>query len=431
VAPEEPQVQRIRVGKGGKGSCLSLKVALRQAGPGTEITLLPGVYRESVVIDKDVSILAEGEADSVVLAGVGGPALVFQSRGGLLRGVSLQAPEGMTALKVLSGAPVFESCRLSGGSACVEVEGTGSSPIFRDCSFSAEGPIGIQAGAGTLVGLEGGDVSGFRLAGVAAGPGSQVTLRGVVLGPGEGIGVTVRRRGQAILDGCTISATAGSVEVDGEGRAQLSHSRLLGSLYAGLLAQEHSQAVLESCDLGGHGCAGVHVLAGANAVLRQCRLVGNAAFGISVMDRGLASLEGCLVQANEGAGLLIHHGATVQARHCVFSEGLSLGVDCAEGGQGVLDACEISGNAGAGVQVESGGSLLLVRCTLKEGRDTGLLLLEDSQVTIEECVVHRNARGGILLAKDAADPTLRGGNRIEDGFQRVDGAGNLVRVAPL
>ena len=38
---------------------------------------------------------------------------------------------------------------------------------------------------------------------------------------------------------------------------------------------------------------------------------------------------------------------------------------------------------------------------------------------------------GILLAKDAADPILRGGNRIEDGLQRVDGGGNLVRVAPL
>ena len=36
-----------------------------------------------------------------------------------------------------------------------------------------------------------------------------------------------------------------------------------------------------------------------------------------------------------------------------------------------------------------------------------------------------------MLAREAADPVLRGGNRIEDGFLRVDGGGNLVRVAPL
>lgn len=149
------------------------------------------------------------------------------------------------------------------------------------------------------------------------------------------------------------------------------------------------------------------------------------------MDRGLATMEGCQVQANGGAGLLIHRGATVQARNCTFSEGRSLGVDCAEGGQGVLDACEIVGNAGAGVQVEAGGSLLLVRCSLNEGRDTGLLLMEHSEVTLEECVVRRNARGGVLLARDAADPVMRGGNRIEDGFQRVDAGGNLVKVTPI
>ena len=149
------------------------------------------------------------------------------------------------------------------------------------------------------------------------------------------------------------------------------------------------------------------------------------------MDRGMTTLESCVFKANGGAGLLIHRGATVQARGCSFVEGQSLGVNCSDGGQGVLDGCTIAGNACAGVQVEPGGGLLLVRCTIEDGRDTGLLLLEDSQATLEECVVHRNARGGVLLAKNAADPVMRGTNRIEDDFHRVDRGGNLVKVAPL
>ena len=423
--------QRIRVGKGGHGNCLSLKVALRQAGPGTEIVLLPGIYRESVVVDKEVTILAQGDPGEVVIEGVAGPALVIRTRGVNLRGLTLQAPMGSTALRISSGAPRIETCILKSDTSCTELDGAGTSPVFRDCTFLAEGPVGLHAEAGTLARIEGGRIQGFLGSGVGVEAGAQVTLQGVMLGSGEGVGLKVWSRGQATLDGCLFSAEAGSVEVEEDARVQLSHCRLMDSRFAGLLALEHSQAVLESCDIGNHACAGVHVLAGANVVLRQCRLMGNAGFGISIMDRGLATMEGCLVQANGGTGLLIHHGATVQARNCVFSEGRSLGVDCSEGGQGVLDVCEISGNAGAGVQVEAGGSLLLVRCTLKEGRDTGLLLLEDSQVTLEECVVHRNARGGILLAKEAADPILRGGNRIEDGFLRVDGGGNLVRVAPI
>jgi predicted Ser/Thr protein kinase len=423
--------QRIRVGKGGQGHCLSLKVALRQAGPGTEIVLLPGIYRESVVVDKDVIILAQGEPGEVVIEGVAGPALVVQARAAGLRGLTLQGAPGSAALQVTSGAPSIEACTMTADAACAEVRGIGTSPVFRDCVFQAEGPLGLWLEAGALARVEGGSVLGFQRAGVDVGAGAQVSLQGVMVGPGEGVGVKVRGRGQGTLDACTLSSEAGSMEVEGDARVQVSHCRLMDSRFAGLLALEHSQAVLESCDLGAHACAGVHVLGGANVVLRQCRVMSNAGFGVSIMDRGLATLESCLLQANGGTGLFIHHGATVQARNCVFSEGRSLGVDCAEGGQGVLDACEISGNAGAGVQVESGGSLLLVRCTLKEGRDTGLLLLEESEVTLEECVVHRNARCGIMLAKEAADPILRGGNRIEDGFLRVDGSGNLVRVAPV
>ncbi len=423
--------QRIRVGKGGNGHCLSLKVALRQAGPGTEILLLPGTYRESVVVDKDVVITALGEPGEVVIEGVAGPALLIQTRAAQIRGLTLQGIADSPALRVSSGAPTFEGCTVKAGTTCAEIQGTGTAPVFRNCAFLAGGPVALRVEAGTLVRIEGGGILGFQVTGVDVGAGASVSMQGVMVGPGDGVGLKVRTRGQATLDGCTISADAGSVEVEADARVQLSHCRLMDSHYAGLLALEHSQSVLESCDIGAHACAGVHVLAGANVVLRQCRLAGNAGFGASIMDRGLATMEGCLVQANGGTGLLIHHGATVQARNCTFSEGRSLGVDCSDGGQGVLDGCEISGNAGAGVQVEAGGSLLLVRCTLKEGLDTGLLLLEDSQVTLEECVVHRNARGGILLAKEAADPVMRGGNRIDDGFLRVDGGGNLVRVAPV
>ena len=427
---KDPSGKRIRVGRGGKGDCLSLKVALRQAQAGTEILLLPGTYRETVVVDKDVTITAEGEPGEVLLQGVSGPALVLQSSAIHLKGLTLQAGRA-PALHVLGGSPLLESCTLRSEGACADLEGAGTTPTFRNCTFQCEGPIGLQVGQGSQARVQGGEIMGFTAVGVNLEPGAQVTLKDLVIGSGLGVGLRVAHRGQASLEGCTVSGEAGSVEVDAHGRLELRECRLLDSQYAGLLALEHSQVTLDACDIGNHACAGVHVLAAANVVLRQCRLVGNAGFGMSIMDRGLATMEGCLVQGNGGAGLMIHHGATVQARSCSFSEGHSLGVDCSDGGQGVLDTCEISGNASAGVQVEPGGSLLLVRCTLQEGRDTGLLLLEDSQVTLEECVVHRNARGGILLARDAADPVFRGGNRIEDGFHRVDGGGNLVRVAPV
>ncbi len=422
--------QKIRVGKGVQAHCLSLKVALRQARAGSEILLLPGVYRESVTVDKDVEILGVGEPGEVVLEGVGGPALVMAAGATVLRGVTLKGAPGQPALLVQRGSSVVEGCTLAGPGTCAEVA-TGAQVTLRDCRILATGPRGLAVAAQAQARLEGGSIEGFLEAGIQVEAGGQVTLQAMQVGPGPGTGLRLGARGQATLEGSTLSGAAGAVELGRESRGQFTRCRLVDSRYAGLLALEQSQATLEDCELSGNGCAGAHVLAGANVVLRQCQVSGNEGFGLSVMDRGLATLEGCQVRTNGGSGLLIHRGATVQVRSTTFAEGRSLGIDCADGGQGVLDGCEILGNAGVGVQVESGGSLLLVRCTLRDGRDSGLLLLEDSQVTLEECVVHRNARGGILLARDAADPILRGGNRIEDGFQRVDGQGHLARVIPL
>ena len=422
--------QRIRVGKGGHGHCLSLKVALRQARSGTEIVLLPGIYRESVVVDKDVVILALGEPGEVVIEGVAGPAVILSAHNASLRGLTLRAPKGEVAIRVIGGSPSLDGCVLIGDAAGALVEGR-AAPRFHNCTFTCSGAGGLIVGDGAQARLEGGAICGFQEYGIRVSPGAQISLHGVEVGPGRGVGLHVGARAQAMAEGCGFLGEAGGVEVEPDGRVQLTRCRLLDSHFAGLLALERSHAVLDQCDLGNNACSGAHVLAGANVMLRQCRMLGNAGFGVSLMDRGLATLDGCVVQANGGAGLLINHGATVQARGCSFSEGRAMGVDCAEGGQGVLDTCDIAGNAGAGVQVEPGGSLLLVRCTLKDGRDTGLLLLEDSEVTLEECVVHRNARGGILLARDAADPVMRGNNRIEDGFHRVDPGGNLIKVAPL
>jgi hypothetical protein len=128
--------------------------------------------------------------------------------------------------------------------------------------------------------------------------------------------------------------------------------------------------------------------------------------------------------------VLVQQGATVQMKGCQVADGQSFGVVCARAGRGVLEGCGIHGNARTGAKVEPGGSLLLVRCELHDGRDTGILLFEDAQVTLEECVVHRNARGGILLAKDASDPILRGGNKIQDALLRAS-AGGVVKVAPV
>lgn len=382
----------IVVGKGPKATCLSLRVALRQAAPGAEIRVLPGHYRESLVLDKEISICGEGEAGSIQLESPKGPCLVFQSPKASVMGLTLcSAPEGgMAVVQVLSGQAQLMDCVIQ----------------------APRGPaVEVNAGASLAA-------TRTRLFGGSEGSG------------GQGVGLQLLQGAQATLEGCSIEAfPGGSLEVGPDARVVANRCRLAGSQFAGLLALEKSQCLLEECELCDHLGSGAHAVGGASVQLRACRLHQNEGFGLSAMALSLVSLEGCEVARNQHAGVLIHSGATVQMKDCKVVEGHSLGLVCAEKGRGVLEGCEIAGNAQSGAKVEPGGSLLLLRCVIRDGQDTGMLLFQDAEATLEECVIHRNARGGILLAKDASDPILRGGNRIEDELVRMTPKGPIKLAA--
>lgn len=422
------------VGRGGGANCLSLRVALRQAAPGALIKLLPGHYRESLTVDKDVTIATAGEPGEAVLE----TCLVLKAGSvrmhGLLLQQAVQEPDGPApAVLVEAGHALLEDCEVvaSTGTA-MRATGSGTQLAMTRCRVHgpAEVALDLQRSASAILAqclLE-----GFERVGVRADLAASVVMSQSTVQQGEGVGLGIKGQAQAQLEDCELlDCRAGGLEVETEGRASLQRCRIAGSSYAGVLALDKGQATLEACELSDHEAAGVHVAEGAIASLQNCHIHRNPGFGVSTIDQGLCTLMACEVDANSHPGVFVQQRGTVQVKDSRLHDGGSLGVACAALGRGVLEGCEIYGNAQSGAKVERGGSLLLVRCVLRDGRDTGMLLFEDAEVTLEECVVHRNARGGILLAKDASDPILRGGNQIEDDLLRVNPQGGVSRLAPV
>jgi len=423
------------VGKGGRGQCMSLRVALRQAEDGMRIVMLPGVYREAVVVARDVTIEGQGEPGEVVIESPKGACLVLEAGQVALANLSFKGAQGDPApiLMAVRGRLTVEGCafEIAGGPA-IQVAGSAADPVFRRCTLRGAGPQAVRADADTLVRLEECTVTGAYHAALRVAGGARAFLVTCSVRTTRGLGLHLLPGAQANLEDCEVSGQeAGGIEIEAEARAELLRCRILASGSIGVLALERGQATLEDCELSGHALSAVHGADGASLQLRRCRLRGNAGLGSSAMDQALLTMEDCELSDNLEPAVLVHHGATVQMKGCRIFEGRNFGVLCSWRGRGVLEGCEIYGNAGTGAKVEPGGSLLLVRCDLRDGKDTGILLLEDAQVTLEECVVHRNARGGILLAKDASDPILRGGNRLNDDLLRRNARGEAIRVAPL
>lgn len=417
----------IVVGKG--GHVLSLRVALRQAPPGGTIRVLPGCYREALSVGKDVTL--EGEGEGVILALPEDASLVVHAGRVTLRKVLLRREGASEAplLQLRAGRLLLEDLQVEGGAVPLVRAEAGTALELRKVHLrGASAALHLKPGArAELEDCAVACASGLRLDG-----GSHAQLLRSRLEGGGGLGLQLAPASQAVLEDCALEAFgAGGAELEADARLKLVRCSLRGPSPVGVLVLEKAQAVLEDCAFEGHRDAAVHVAAEATAQLRRCRLHRNAGYGLSLLGPGMASAVDCEVSANGEAGVLIHRGATVQLKGCRLLDGGGVGVACAKGGQGVLDGCEIAGNAGSGARVEPGGSLLLVRCTLRDGRASGLLLFEEAEATLEACVVHRNARGGILLAKDASDPVLREGNRLDDALFREDAAGGLVKIAPL
>lgn len=426
------------VGRGTRATCLSLRVALRQAPAGARITILPGVYRESLVIDREVTLVGEGPASEIVLETRGGTCLAIQASKVAIHGLTIRNVPGDgndpgPMIRVQSGKTTLEDCVLeTAGAAAVRVEHPGTQLQLKRCHLQGNPVVGLDARPGVSVSGSHSMLQGHARTGVLVGKGASVNLIHTVIRDGEGIGVRVLAQGQAQLEDCEILACmAGSFEVEAEGRANLRRCRLETSRFTGVLALEKGQATMEECEISEHGASGVHVVDGAIVSMNLCHVHHNAGFGLSVMDQGLCTVADSEIDNNEQPGAFVRDGGTLQVKNSKLHDGRSLGVVCAAKGRGVLEASEIYGNVLSGAKVERGGSLLLVRCVLRDGRDTGMLLFEDAELTLEECVVHRNARGGILLSKDASDPVLRGGNQIDDDLLRTNPQGGLIKLAPV
>ncbi|HVB46091.1 MAG TPA: hypothetical protein VNF47_25755 [Streptosporangiaceae bacterium] len=74
----------------------TIKAAVAAAEPGTRIMVRPGIYREPLVLDRPVELLADGPVDDVVVEATDGSCLLMQADYAVVRGFTLRGRAGTT-----------------------------------------------------------------------------------------------------------------------------------------------------------------------------------------------------------------------------------------------------------------------------------------------------------------------------------------------
>ncbi len=239
----------------GRGDYRTLGEALRRVAANARLLVQPGVYRESLFLDKPVEIQGQGPLDKVVISADDAACIVAMASA-TLRGLTLTRWGTKTkgaALDVTRGSLTLDGCAVSATArACIAVGGRGASLTARRCQVHDGANTGLLFYDEATGVLEDCDIVRQGMNGVQITQGANPTLTGCQVRQGREIGVWVDDAGRGTLDGCSI----------------------VGNLFQGVLIGKAGAPTIRRCTIRGNS-VGVWVAQGAAGLVEQCEIIGN------------------------------------------------------------------------------------------------------------------------------------------------------------
>jgi F-box protein 11 len=359
----------IIVSAAGDGDFTSLTEALNAAPPGARLLVRAGLYREGVVLDKLVEIIAEGGSgrdrtgQEVIIASAEASCIRMQTSEATVRGLTLrQEPasegDGFFAVDIPQGRLTLEDCDVSSGSlSCVGIHNDSADPVIRRCRIHGSADSGVyvfNAAAGTIEDCD--------------------------IYDNTNVGLAITERANPTARRCRVR----------EGKN------------AGIVSWNGGLGVIEECEIFGNGKAGVGVSEEAELSLRRCRIYGGNNSGVFVHHGGQALAEDCDIYGNAEPEVAVSHDGKFVARGCSIREGRSSGVVVDVDGVAVLEQCDLQGNAGAGVTVNAEGVAALSQCRITHNGTVAVSVQSGGEVIVENCDLTGNRNGAWQAARGAA-----------------------------
>jgi len=287
----------------------SIGEAIQRADPGTHILVRPGLYRESLLIDKPVGISGDGPAENVVVESIDAPCLIARAARIEVRGLTLRSllkgnQKDYFAVDISYGLLVLENCDVtSEAGACISIHGQETSPTIRRCHIHHGGNYGIwiwdEAGAiiedcqishcrGAGVVVSGDTMREARemAASILADISNAHDLVALPLNASSGSLAAGAKRNIPVLRRCDIfGGHDHGIWVHYKGRAVVEHCRVHENVMAGVWIDQHSEAALRQSSINRNGWEAVRVTDNSSATVEDCDLTENGK-GPWTVERG-------------------------------------------------------------------------------------------------------------------------------------------------
>jgi parallel beta-helix repeat protein len=343
------------VASDGSGGYTSIMAAIAAAEEGSRILVRPGIYRESVVIDRPIELIGDGMLPEVVIEATDTPAIQMQTDQARVRGLTLRGrvsdqARPQATVQIGRGRLALEACNISAeGRVCVIIHGAEANPVLWRCRIHASNGVGVLAYAQARGTIEECELDGHAQAAIVIRTGGNPTIR----------------------------------------RCNIHHSA-----QDGIYIDERGSGTIEECDIWENTRAGIEIKRGSTPFIRNCTIHHQTdGYGVYICDGGEGIVDTCDISYNARAGIAITQSSNPLIRTCAVHHERQRGVFCSMGARGTFERCHISENAQVGVEIRQEARPTLRACHISGHSSTAIWVHQRGAGCIEHCDLRGNARG--------------------------------------
>jgi parallel beta-helix repeat protein len=198
-----PARREIVVDSAGSGRFRTISDAVKVAVADDVILVRPGTYRESVIIDKSITLIGDGQLDGVIVETDHGDAIAFNAPFGRIVNLTIRRLAGKTndyGVWIRAGRLELEGCDISSASlACVGISGNADPTVRRNRIHDGaeSGVVLWEAARGTI---EDNDIRDNGFSGISVRSDSDPMVRRNRIHACSGPGVAVQKSRPTIED---------------------------------------------------------------------------------------------------------------------------------------------------------------------------------------------------------------------------------------
>jgi F-box protein 11 len=350
LLPPDQQTSLI-VAQNGGGQYTTLSEAIRNAPANAFLLVQEGVYKESLLLDRDITIVGSGSKERIILEGTDRHCVLMQTNSATLRGLTLRCQAGRennqySALAIPQGQLFIEDCDInSNSSACIAIQNATTKATIRYCTIHS----GVSHG-------------------IAIFNNAQGTLEYCDILQNSDSGIKVTAGGNAIVRHCTIHHNQGHA----------------------LFISNNGQGTFEDCEFYNNGRSGAAITFQSNPLLLRCQLHHNQHYGVEIYQDGKGSYQDCGIYANTSDNVRIATESTPYFYLCNIHDSEQSGITVTNNGKGTIEYCDISANSAANVTIMDGGNPFIRYSKIHAGKQSGIRVSDKGQGKIERCAIMHN-----------------------------------------